>query len=75
MQSGALLSSFIVRHNHRVDASVFSYCYGGSSCVRLGGTDLVNSVVICHPGTCTINQAKAMVCAEGSIFRGRSLGN
>jgi carboxymethylenebutenolidase len=52
---------------------VSSYCFGGSSCVRLGGTDLVNSVVICHPGPFTIDQVKAIkvptawVCAEGII--------
>ena len=39
--------------------------------MRLGGADLVNSVVICHPGPFTINQVKAIkvptawVCAEG----------
>ena len=50
---------------------ISSYCFGGASCVRLGGTDLVNSVVICHPGPFTIDQVKAIkvptawVCAEG----------
>ena len=50
---------------------VYSYCFGGASCVRLGGTDLVNSIVICHPGPITIDQVKAIkvptawVCAEG----------
>ena len=40
--------------------------------MRLGGTDLVNSVVICHPGSFTIDQVKAIkvptawVCAEGN---------
>jgi carboxymethylenebutenolidase len=39
--------------------------------VRLGGTDFVNSVVICHPGSFSINEVKAIkvptawVCAEG----------
>ena len=39
--------------------------------MRLGSTDLVNSVVICHPGPFTLDQVKAIkvptawVCAEG----------
>jgi len=55
------------------------YCYGGSSCVRLGGTDLVNSIVICHPGAFTIDQVKsikvptAWVCAEEDLFFPESL--
>jgi hypothetical protein len=42
--------------------------------VRLGGTDLVNSVVICHPGSFTIDEVKAIkvptawVCAEGNLL-------
>jgi len=50
------------------------YCFGGASCVRLGGADLVDSVVICHPGPFTINQVKAIkiptawVCAEEDTF-------
>ena len=43
--------------------------------MRLGGTDLVNSIVICHPGAFTIDQVKAIkvptawVCAEGIYWR------
>lgn len=43
--------------------------------MRLGGTDLVNSIVICHPGGFTIDQVKAIkvptawVCAEGIYCR------
>ncbi|KAJ7574570.1 dienelactone hydrolase endo-1,3,1,4-beta-D-glucanase [Mycena floridula] len=46
------------------------YCIGGSVAVRLGGTDLINSVVICHPGGLSLGQIKAIkvpaawVCAE-----------
>ena len=42
--------------------------------MRLGGTDLVNSLVICHPGPITIDQVKAIkvptawVCAEGNLL-------
>ena len=51
--------------------AISSYCFGGATCVRLGSTDLVNSVVICHPGPFTLDQVKAIkvptawVCAEG----------
>ncbi|KAF8187740.1 dienelactone hydrolase endo-1,3,1,4-beta-D-glucanase [Pholiota molesta] len=50
------------------------YCFGGSTCVRLGGTDLVNSVIIVHPGTFTLNQVNAIkvpaswICAEDDAF-------
>ncbi|KAF8817127.1 alpha/beta-hydrolase [Phlegmacium glaucopus] len=50
------------------------YCFGGSSCVRLGGANLVNSIVICHPGRFTIDQVKAIniptawICAEEDMF-------
>ena len=43
--------------------------------MRLGGTDIVNSVVICHPSSFTIDQVKAIkvptawVCAEGIYQR------
>ena len=79
-QLGALSTS-LISHIDGVEAfHLYSYCFGGSSCVRLGGTDLVNSVVICHPGTFTIDQVKAIkvptawVCAEG-IFRDCFSGN
>jgi len=55
------------------------YCFGGACCVRLGGTDFVNSVVICHPGSFSINQVKAIkvptawVCAEEDMFFPESL--
>jgi len=50
------------------------YCYGGSTAVRLGGTGLVQSVVICHPGGFSEVQAKAIkvpaswACAEEDFF-------
>lgn len=48
-----------------------SYCFGGATCVRIGGSGLVNSVVIVHPSSFSMNQVKAIevptawVCAEG----------
>ncbi|KAG6840737.1 hypothetical protein C0991_004755 [Blastosporella zonata] len=50
------------------------YCFGGSTAIRLGSTDLVQSVVICHPGGFTVAQAKAIkvpaswACAEDDLF-------
>ncbi|KAJ7600999.1 dienelactone hydrolase endo-1,3,1,4-beta-D-glucanase [Mycena floridula] len=46
------------------------YCFGGSVGIRLGATDMVNSIVICHPGQFTMEQVKAIkvpaawACAE-----------
>ncbi|KIM36570.1 hypothetical protein M413DRAFT_449107 [Hebeloma cylindrosporum] len=50
------------------------YCFGGATSVRLGSTDLVDSIIIAHPGTFTLDQAKAIkvpvswVCAEDDMF-------
>lgn len=50
------------------------YCYGGSTAVRLGATDLVQSIVVCHPGPFSMAEAKAIkvpvawVCAEVDQF-------
>jgi len=50
------------------------YCFGGATCVRVAGTGLVNSVVVAHPGTFTLDQVKAIkvpaswVCAEEDMF-------
>jgi hypothetical protein len=52
---------------------MFRYCLGASIAIRLGSTDLFDSLVLCHPGTCTIEQIKAIkkpaswACAEGSL--------
>ncbi|KAF9554172.1 dienelactone hydrolase endo-1,3,1,4-beta-D-glucanase [Agrocybe pediades] len=46
------------------------YCFGGSACVRIASTGLVDTVVIVHPGRLRIEQVKAMkvpaswACAE-----------
>ncbi|KAI0030257.1 dienelactone hydrolase endo-1,3,1,4-beta-D-glucanase [Vararia minispora EC-137] len=46
------------------------YCYGGILCVMLGSTDILDTVVIAHPGTVSLEQIKAMkipaswACAE-----------
>jgi carboxymethylenebutenolidase len=58
-------------HSKHVYTPIHRYCFGGSTCVRLGGTDLVNSVIIVHPGTFTLDQVNAIkvpaswICAEG----------
>ncbi|KAF8891699.1 dienelactone hydrolase endo-1,3,1,4-beta-D-glucanase [Infundibulicybe gibba] len=50
------------------------YCYGGSTAVRLGGTGLVQCVVICHPGNFSISEVNAIkvpaswACAEDDLF-------
>ncbi|KDR77601.1 hypothetical protein GALMADRAFT_245751 [Galerina marginata CBS 339.88] len=50
------------------------YCYGGATCVRIGGTDLVNSVIVAHPGRFSLDQVKAIkvpvawICAEEDLF-------
>jgi dienelactone hydrolase len=53
------------------------YWYGGSVCIRLASKpDLLNTVVICHPGKFTIENVKDMkipnswVCSEGKTSRG-----
>ena len=49
----------------------FSYCLGGAIAVRLGSTDLFDSLVILHPGSITMEEIKAIkkpaawACAEG----------
>ncbi|TFK22946.1 dienelactone hydrolase endo-1,3,1,4-beta-D-glucanase [Coprinopsis marcescibilis] len=50
------------------------YCYGGSTAIRLASTDLINTAVICHPGTFTLEEirrikvATSWACAEVDIF-------
>jgi dienelactone hydrolase len=47
------------------------YCFGGAVAIRTGSMDIFDSVVIAHPGNCSIEQIKAIkvpacwVCAEG----------
>ena len=47
------------------------YCYGGTQAVLMAPTGLVHSTVVCHPGTITLDQVKAInipsswVLAEG----------
>ncbi|KIP03729.1 hypothetical protein PHLGIDRAFT_37277 [Phlebiopsis gigantea 11061_1 CR5-6] len=49
------------------------YCFGGSVAVRLGSTDLFDSLVVLHPGSITVDQIKAVkkptawVCAEDDM--------
>jgi len=46
------------------------YCFGGSICIRIGGKGIVDSLVIAHPGSFTVDQVKqitipsAWECAE-----------
>ncbi|KAF8148245.1 dienelactone hydrolase endo-1,3,1,4-beta-D-glucanase [Crassisporium funariophilum] len=53
---------------------VVGYCYGGATAVRLAGTDIVHSAVICHPGPFSMAQVNSIkvptswVCAEEDIF-------
>ncbi|KAH9480066.1 Hydrolase tropI [Psilocybe cubensis] len=50
------------------------YCFGGSTCVRFGGTGLVDSVVVVHPGKFSLDQVKAIkvptawACAEEDMW-------
>ncbi|KAG6833094.1 hypothetical protein H0H87_011505 [Tephrocybe sp. NHM501043] len=50
------------------------YCFGGAALARLGGKDVFQSIIICHPGPFTLDQAKAIkvpvawVCAEEDQF-------
>jgi hypothetical protein len=49
----------------------YRYCYGGSQAVLIAPTELVHSIVICHPGRLTLEKVKAInipsswVLAEG----------
>lgn len=40
---------------------------GGSACIRLGSKDLVDTLVVCHPGGCSIEELKAIKVLN-SIF-------
>ena len=46
------------------------YCFGGSACIRLASTGLIDGSVICHPGPFSLSQVRAIripvswVCAE-----------
>ncbi|KAG6918342.1 hypothetical protein DXG01_014991 [Tephrocybe rancida] len=59
----ARLSKFfaaIVEEKKYQKIGAVGYCFGGATAIRLGSTDLVQSVVICHPGPFSIAQAKAI---------------
>jgi len=57
------------------------YCFGGSAGVRIGSRDKIDSLVVCHPGRCSINEIKAIkvptawICAEEDIMFSPSLRN
>ncbi|KAF5340564.1 hypothetical protein D9611_007301 [Ephemerocybe angulata] len=36
------------------------YCFGGTAAIRLASTNLINSVVVCHPGAFSISAVQAM---------------
>ncbi|KAI0699128.1 dienelactone hydrolase endo-1-3,1,4-beta-D-glucanase [Cytidiella melzeri] len=36
------------------------YCFGGSICIRTGSLGIFDSLVIAHPGGCTLDQIKAI---------------
>ncbi|TFK38922.1 dienelactone hydrolase endo-1,3,1,4-beta-D-glucanase [Crucibulum laeve] len=50
------------------------YCYGGSTVIRLAGTQLIDSVVVCHPGSFSLEEVKKIrvpaswACAEEDLF-------
>lgn len=52
---------------------VNSYCFGGAIAVRIGSTDIFDSLVVLHPGGVNSAQIKkvkkptAWVCAEGTL--------
>ncbi|PPQ71948.1 hypothetical protein CVT25_002826 [Psilocybe cyanescens] len=75
---GYVLTSCIPSASHSSHRSS-SYCFGGAACVRLGGTNLVDSVAIVHPGNFTLDQVKAIkvpaawVCAEDDMWFSNSL--
>ncbi|KAF8069024.1 dienelactone hydrolase [Lyophyllum atratum] len=71
------LSNFIkaIREEKKyVSIGAVGYCFGGCSAIRLGATDLVQSIIVCHPGPFTVEQAKAIktpaawICAEDDQF-------
>ncbi|TEB30675.1 alpha/beta-hydrolase [Coprinellus micaceus] len=53
---------------------IFGYCFGGTTAIRFAATDLIQSVVICHPGPFSLPQIQAIrvpaswVCAEVDAF-------
>lgn len=67
------IDSFIakIRDDKKYDkVGAVGYCFGGSAGIRLGSRSLVDSLVIAHPGICTIEEIRAIkvptawVCAE-----------
>jgi len=76
------IASFItkLREEKKYDKiGAIGYCFGGSCAIRLGSSDLVNSIVVCHPGPCTVGQIKAIkvpaawACAEEDEYFGKKL--
>lgn len=57
------------------------YCFGGSMAIRLGATDVFDSVVIAHPGGPSLGEIQkikvpaAWVCAEEDMGFKKSLRN
>ncbi|TFY74120.1 hypothetical protein EWM64_g9892 [Hericium alpestre] len=55
------------------------YCFGGSVAIRIGGRRLVDSIVVCHPGSCTLEQIQQITvpaswaCAEDDLGFGPKL--
>jgi hypothetical protein len=46
------------------------YCFGGAMCIRLGSTDLFDSIVIAHPGRSNIEQVRAI---KVNVIESRSI--
>jgi len=61
-----------ISFNHRLEKplndrdgrfDLCSYCFGGSTAIRAGSTDLFQSIVICHPGPTSVGKVKAIKVA------------
>ena len=44
-----------------------SYCFGGAAAIRAGSTDLFQSLVICHPGSTSVSEVKAIKVATVAV--------
>ncbi|KAF9454483.1 alpha/beta-hydrolase [Macrolepiota fuliginosa MF-IS2] len=60
-----------IKAEHKYDTiGAVGYCYGGIACVRLAVTDIIDTVVVCHPGRFSLKLIDqlvipvAWVCAE-----------
>ncbi|KAH8104516.1 dienelactone hydrolase endo-1,3,1,4-beta-D-glucanase [Cristinia sonorae] len=65
-------------HNYQKLGAV-GYCFGGSVAIRIGSRDIVDSIVIAHPGQTSIGEIRAIKipaaweCAEDDMSFGKKL--